>query len=541
VAQANNDRGRGFSAHSVLFVAAVLAAWLPVETRPLTAVALAGVVLALLPWAWRRSDASPTCGILAASTVVALFFASGVSGWDPARATGRIGLVAVVAAFGWLASRERPPRGFPAFLAGALAGLAVWGLWQTTLGLEGAASGLAQLSDEAQAYAEERIASRRAFASLAVPGHLGALLATALPILISRVRGSVGGLIAAIAAAVAALGLLATRSPIGVGLALVATTAVLLRHHRRSAIVAAVLLAMSLAAVVAARPDVMRLEPVALRLDNWRTAVWLWSTAPLSGAGLSSFAQATQSTPFEAGNRPAHAHNLPLELLAELGPTGLLAILALGIALIVIVVKLWPAQPGLAVAIAVVPAHNLVDFSLFFSAVAVPWAVLLGWALAHLRRPPEVVRPARGRPVAVAAASVALAVTSFHATSVIIERASAAAVSPGDRFDGAMRALRLAPWRVEPQFLLATAALESGQRERLDEAWRQLDGRRWLRPRSAALAERRARIALGRGDVASAVSELWAAVEQGSPDPHRARFLDGLVAGLDARNDDSDE
>jgi hypothetical protein len=532
-----DDRFPHHLVQSALFAAASIAAWAPVETHPLTAVALATVVLALLPWAWRRSGLSAAWWLLTFSAAIAILVASGLSGWDPARSVGRIGLVAAVVSCVWLASRSRPPGSLPVLFAIVFAGLAGWGLWQTVVGLDIPASGLDELSGTARAYAEERIASRRAFASLPVPGHLAVLLATALPLLVTRIRRTAVGVAAGAAAALAAAGLLATRSPIGVGLALTATVVVLLRHHRRSAIAAAALMAVLMAGVVAVRPDVVRLEPVALRLDNWRTAVWLWSTAPLSGAGVASFAQATQNAPLDVGNRPAHAHSLPLEALAELGPVGFLVALALAVILVGIVIRLWPVQPGLAVAVAVVPAHNLVDYSLFVSAVAVPWAVLFGWALAHLRAPDDSRRAARGRAFAVAAASAALAVTSFHATSVVTERAAAAQPTPAERFEGATQAIRLAPWRVRPQFLLASAALEWGDREAIDEAWRQLDRRRWLRPRSAALAERRARLALARGDASVAVSEVWAAVEHGSSNERRDRLLDDLVAELDRRGD----
>ena len=151
-----------------------------------------------------------------------------------------------------------------------------------------------------------------------------------------------------------------------------------------------------------------------------------------------------------------------------------------------------------------VPLHNLIDFSFHVSGVVLPWAVLAGWATTYRcgrdESAPGCVR--WGRTALVATAAVVFAMTVFHGTSVAVEQAAAASSRVGDRFEGALRALELAPWRIEPQFLLAAAALDSGRPEDLDRAWRQLDRSRRWRPRSAALAERRARLALARGDVA---------------------------------------
>jgi hypothetical protein len=291
--------------------------------------------------------------------------------------------------------------------------------------------------------------------------------------------------------------------------------------------------------VVVLRPDLGRLEPVALRLDNWQTAVWLWSTAPATGTGMASFAQATQAAPLEVGNRPAHAHSLPLETLAELGLAGLAACLVLAWYLLRLLRCLWPKRPELAAAVTVAPLHNLVDFSFFVSGVVVPWAVLLGWAIAEGRGEQQsmAAREARGRAILVAATALAVAITALHATGVVVEEASASQPEAADRFEGALRALELAPWRVEPQFLLAAAALDLGDHEHLDRAWSELDLRRWWRPRSAALAERRARVALARGDASEGAAELWAARRYGSPGNDAARLFDELVDNLGGVSD----
>jgi len=194
---------------------------------------------------------------------------------------------------------------------------------------------------------------------------------------------------------------------------------------------------------------------------------------------------------------------------------------------------LWPRAPALAIAVMVVPVHNLVDFSLFVSGVAVPWAVLVGWAWATRIGDRETTEAPRGRALVVLAASAGVALALLHATGTVVEEVSAPNPDPVVRFSGAVRALELAPWRIEPQFLLASAALESKDPALLDRAWAELESKRWLRPRSAALAERRARVALARGEVSAAVAELWAAVEFGGPDRDRDRFLGELLRELE--------
>ena len=76
------------------------------------------------------------------------------------------------------------------------------------------------------------------------------------------------------------------------------------------------------AVVVMTRPDVVRLDPLTLRVDNWRTAVAVWREAPVAGVGFGGFGQAAQTVHLELGNRPAHAHSVVGEGLAELGPLG---------------------------------------------------------------------------------------------------------------------------------------------------------------------------------------------------------------------------
>ena len=210
----------------MLLIIAVGMAWFPVEAHPLAAVAVAGVVLALGTWGWHRSSGSTARGLVGGIVVLAVLVCSAASGWDPSRGVGVIGLVAAIVALVWLASRSRPQTDFLIVLALGLSGLAVWGIWQVVAGFDALLPGLEALPDAPRSYAEERLASRRAFASLPLPSHLAVLLATALPLLVTQVKRTPAGVVAAVGVGLTVVGLVATKSPVGVGLGFLAVAAV---------------------------------------------------------------------------------------------------------------------------------------------------------------------------------------------------------------------------------------------------------------------------------------------------------------------------
>lgn len=506
-------------AQIALLVGAAWLAWRPLEVFPWSAVLSAALILTLTVWGWRRLSPGDGRSIAWTFAAVAILIMSGVAGHDPSAAIAGAAAVAAMAALIWLASRESPPVHWPAVLALLISGLSIWGLFQLTAGPARAESILLQIPEPLRASASERLASGRAFASQPLPSHLAVLLATALPLLVIRLRWRWSAVPWFVGAFLCVLGLALTRSPIGVGLALAACAALALARGGRSLRATVAVLIVVLAVVVVVRGDVLELEPVTLRLDNWRTAMWIWTTAPAAGVGFGGFGQVAQTVPFAVGNRPRYAHSLPLEWLAELGPIGLLAILAGGWALWRVVRQLWPQRPDLAVAVAVVPAHNLLDFSMHGSGVLIPWAVLFGWAVACRRssRTPEA--GPRGRPLAVAFASLAVAATVLHATSVTVSDAAYLRNEPEDRYAGALEARRLAPWRAEPLSAVAVAALESRDRALILEAAAELDRGKWLRPHSASLADLRGHLDQMLGNAPSAAAEAWTAQRFHPTDP----------------------
>jgi len=527
------SHNRSVIAPGLLLALAGWILWRPVETNSLTAVLIVAVVLGLTVWGWRRTPADHGSTWLAAASVASLLFAAGMAGWDPAAAFTELALIIAVAAFVWLASRQAPPERWPAVFAVVISGLALWGFRQVGGGPEYAASVLEQLPEHLHEAAAERLASRRAFASQPLPSHLAVLFATALPLLLDRLRPRWTAAPWAAASALCVVGLLLTRSPIGAALALAACMALAFARDRRRLVWVAVVLAVVLILVVVGRGDVLEFDPVKLRLDNWRTALWVWSTAPASGVGTAGFAQAAQAVPFEVGNRPIHAHSLPLEWLAELGSVGFLASVFLAVSLWRLMRSLWPHRPDLAVAVAVIPAHNLLDFSFYGSGVALPWALLVGWGVASCRTVPEPGRGGAGRPVLVLVTSVALVLTVLHVTSTAVEEAAAYSENVADRFSGAMEARRLAPWRVNPLGLMASASLESKDSEMVAEALAELERARWLRPRSSALAGLRARLAVALGEVPTAASEAWRSRYDNPSSEIANNFADDLFTRLD--------
>ena len=535
-----SDARRDAITHWTLLVLAGWCVWRPVETFPPSAILVAAAVLGLAVWAWRRTPKRSNPWLIACGTGFALLV-SGLAGWDPASAIIEISLLLAAGMLMWLASRASPPERWPALLALVISTLALWGLWQVATGMDQAVSSIGQLPAGIQTAAAERLASGRAFASQLLPSHLAVLLATALPLLLWRLRPRWRALPWVVGSALCGVGLVLTRSPVGAALALGACAALALGRRKRLLLWAVLLLVSVLAVVIAGRADVMELEPVQLRLDNWRTAIWVWSTAPVAGVGVGGFAQAAQAVPFEVGNRPRHAHSLPLEWLAELGPIGLLAVVFAGLALWRLLRRLWPKRPDLAVALAVIPVHNLVDFSFYGSGVILVWAVLVGWAMAFVNTSSEPEpAPARGRVVFVAAVTAVLAATVLHVTSLMVEESAAAQEAPAERMERALEARRLAPWRVDPLGLVATAALETGDPQRLSDARAELDRGRWLRPHSAALAGLRAQLAVAGGMAPTAVSEAWISASEQPSNEARAKSIESLLNRLDSGAEDDD-
>ena len=518
-----------------LLALALWTAWRPSETVAVTPVLLALAILLMVPWAHRHTPRGRMeTGLVAAGLLLAAVSLSALGGWVRTVAVTELPLFSAVGALAWIGSRGKAPEYFPRLLALGVAALAVWAFWQVTVGFDQARDAIGVLPAELQVNAAERLESGRAFASLLLPGHLAVLFAAALPILVAAIRPSRRSVVWVAGASLCVAGLLMARSPIGIGLAVLALAALLMKKRSGVAAAGVVLLVVVLVVAVIWRPDVGDLDPVRLRLDNWRTALWALSGSPVTGVGVGSFGQATQTVPFEVGNRPAHAHSLPLEWAAELGVLGVLLFFVGGWWLVQLMIRLWPQRPELAVSLGVVVLHNLVDFSLYTSGVAVPWAVLLGWGLAEVRSEEREIVPSRGRVVMVGLSALAVAGTLLNATSVTLERAANVSPSARQRYEDAVLAHRIAPWRVDPVPLAAAAALETGDPGELTGALDLVASGRRLRPFSAGLAAAGGQLDLALGRVPAGASEILRAARLQPAARPRTEMWEELERRLEA-------
>jgi O-antigen ligase len=421
----------------------------------------------------------------------------------------RLTLVLVLAALLFGLARLAPPDDrLVAVVALGIALTAAVALLQAFGGLARARELVTDLPEGWREAAAARLSGGRVFGTSALPGHYAAMLLLATPLVVERLWRGVGWRrvvwFTALAGSLTAIVL--TRSLAAMGVAAVLLVAAAGRRLRgRLVLVAGTVLVMLAAVVVALRHDLATLEPIRLRWLNWTTTMWVFGQHPWLGVGLGGVGQAGLVAPTAAGNFTPYAHNTYLQLLAEFGLAGAGA-LAVGLwALVRLVRRGFPGHTGLALAVAAVPIHNLVDFSAYAPEVLLPWAVLAGTLAGRTRPLPD--RPARGHAaLALALCGLVLAALSWRSET---ELASVGGAPPAVGVERAMAAARWAPWEVNPVELAGGLALESGAPAAiLAEVDGQLAARSWVRPRSASWAESRSRLLLAQGRAGEAL--VWA-------------------------------
>jgi hypothetical protein len=401
--------------------------------------------------------------------------------------------VAAALTFG-LARRAPPDERALGVLVVLLAATAVVAFIQVGGGLDAARGAVADLPLAVRERAELRLASGRAFGTASLPGHFAALLLLACPLLVDRAARAAGArrlgwwLVAALAGA----GIVLTRSAAGWAVAAVLVFAVLARGTpTRWRWLGGCALAAAGVAVLALRPDLEHLEPIALRWVNWQTAGWVALHHPWLGVGLGGVGQAALLAPTAAGNSTPYAHNSVLQLIAEFGLAGAPLVAAALWALARLLRAGWSTERALVLAVAVLPLHNLVDFSLYAPEVLLPWAVLAGTLAGRLAAP-------AGRPTP-AWLLVPLLIGGLVATTLGwrggAEAEKARLLPRAERAAAAAAAAAWTPWTVTPLTVAAGEALagrpSATEATALDDA---LAGRWWVQPRSAGWAEARARL-----------------------------------------------
>lgn len=403
-------------------------------------------------------------------------------------------------------------------LALAIAATSAPALWQWAAGFDHALGEVGTLAPALREAAATRLSGGRVIGTATLPGHCAAMLLLAAPLLAGRMAGAQRLPRAAWAAALlaVAVALALTRSLAGV---LVAGALVLLApwggRWRRGHVLAATAVVAMAVGIAALRADLGRLEPLALRWVNWRTTARVFAANPWTGVGLGGVGQAGLSLSGAAGNITPYAHNTWLELIAELGLGGAGVVVLGGWALLRLVRDGLAEQRSLALAVAVLPLHNLVDFSAYAPEVVLPWAVLAGTLAGR-------VAPAPARPLAAWALVPVLVGGSLLATLAWRGEAAlvtASAAEPAETAARALAAARWTPWAVTPILLAADAVRSGPGATRLaGEVDAALAARWWVRPRSAAWAEARATLLLALGRPGEAL--VWAR-EARRRAPHR--------------------
>ena len=138
-----------------------------------------------------------------------------------------------------------------------------------------------------------------------------------------------------------------------------------------------------------------------LRLRFFGAALQIWRQYPVTGSGPNTFMMLTHPAaafkgPFLAyGYPPVHAHNLPLHLLAELGPLAALSWTATW--LIIPACALFKARTGLAVALLLIGLGNVFDVSWYLNGMTTLSVVLIVLFCAERRyehrHPATIIQP----------------------------------------------------------------------------------------------------------------------------------------------------
>jgi len=201
------------------------------------------------------------------------------------------------------------------------------------------------------------------------------------------------------------------------------------------------------------------------RADYWRVAAVAVADEPSLGIGAGGFARRWERERDELVF-VRDAHNLYLETLAELGPVGLGALLAVVAAPLVARRRCVHSDgPALAAYLALA-AHAGVDWDWELPAVTL-CLLLLGVVLLHADGRASTRRLGRATRVGLSIAAAALVslgvIVSLGAASLdkadrALDRGDAATAR-----ENARRARRLAPWSAEPWQLLGEAELAAGR------------------------------------------------------------------------------
>lgn len=431
-----------------------------------------------------------------------------------------LGMLLPLALAGWTwGGSLRPGVPFWRFAAALAAAASAVALAQACGGLKAAARAVDLLPPALREVGAARLATSRAFGTLPIPGHFAALQAMTVPFLLFWLAESPGrrrwvpvGLLA-----LSLAGCLVTRSLLGTGLWLLAASLTLFRSlaWRMARPVAGAGLTV-FAVVLLLRQDLGQLEPLALRVMDWRVALWAFAQSPWLGVGPGGIGLAGLSSPWGEHNITPFAHNTPLQLLAEFGLVGFPFFLGLFASALGLALRLWRGDRPASVALVVLLCHNLFDFSFYEPALLFFFCFLAGSHSSMALRPGRLFYPVLSLLLGTAAVLAAL---QARAEGL----AQDARIGPREeRAERLMRASSLAPWRLTELLEAAGAAVEVGEAGVAGKLEEMLDRRAWIAPRSASWAQAKAMLSLLQGRRA----EAWAWAREAA---RRAPFRQDLA------------
>lgn len=528
----------------------------PPETRGESAAGCAGLIAILAALgAWSRPAPALNRVLLASA---ALAWPMIVLSASPGKAIDALSVWALALAAGFGASRLHAPGNGDRWIsgtlavAGALAGL--HGLFQRVWSLPRIAAELSQRHDIA--YRQEildRVLDGRAFGPFSTPAALGGFLALVLPVtamLAWRARGR-ARILPLLAVLLEVAGMICTASATAlIALALALALAGMIGLGSTGAgkwvLAAAVMMVVGGALVAELRgAEVLNPEhgnnPLRLRAGNIRIAGEMAADHPWIGVGPGGFGERYPAYRKADDNESRHVHNLPMELVAELGiPAGS------ALAIVFFILFLGPLArerireaggPGcrtaLAVGLAAFAVHNLADYTAFMPSLMWLASLLLG-LLSQAGTSGEKVE--RGGLDLAALAVVVLAAAIVAASGLAANARSAAmtAEAGGDAAGALARAgkaVTLAPWDPDARLLLCRLQLMEGK---VPEAARHLDRTILLAPFRPAARSTRSMVRLQGGDLVGAWSDAREASRLYPADPayrEQAARLERMVQG----------
>jgi len=547
----------------VLCSALATACLFPPEARGESAAGCAALLTLLAIVLSRRLAASPAdLGLCVAFVVAAPMVLSATA---PGAAVEPLAVFLLAAGAGALAASRpsalREGAGI-AWVLAAVGGLvSLQALYQGLHGLDALAASVERANDVPDAgLVVQRLREGRAFGPFATPAALGGFLSMVLPVTVGLAasRKGIRRVGPTVLAALACVALAASASATA---AASLGAAVLLFAARRGHVSRRAVLSVGAgflvlgAAIVALRGsrvvDPTNPEgPWRLRTGNLRVAAEMFRDHPATGVGPGGFAESFPAYRRAGDSEARHAHNLPMELLAEVGlvPGGLLSLLFLVLfsGPVLRRAELGPGwMDGARVGLAAFALHNLADFTAFFPSLLWTAAILRGALAREDSGAPffsaRFLSATRTAVILVAGTAVALSGIARNRRLEARYLVLAGARERARELAGEARTL--APWNVDGRMLYAQTLLDEIGPEgptdpRFSTALHEVEQAVRLSPVRPSARALRARVRLRLGDTPGAYADLCEAARAYPIHEGYGRERDALAERLPGRRRD---